>query len=46
MLIQKQYKKNNFTGNLERPENTAIFFTLEKLKEYILNFSQGRARVL
>ena len=35
----------NLTGNLDRDENTAMFF-IEEAKETILNFSQGTLRVL
>ena len=36
----------NFTGNLEDAENTLIFFTIEEVKETILDFSQGTVKVL
>ena len=35
----------NLTGNLDRDENTAMFF-VEEARETILNFSQGTLRVL
>ena len=36
----------NFTRNLDRDENTTIFFITEGAKETILDFSQGTVRVL
>ena len=36
----------NFTANLDRVENTRIYFILEKAKETILNFAQGTVKVL
>ena len=36
----------NFTANLDRAENTRVYFILEKAKETILNFSQGTVKVL
>ena len=33
ILIQKQYKKNSFTGNLDLAGNTTMFFIIEKVKE-------------
>ena len=30
----------DFTGNLDRAENTRIYFILEKAKETVLDFSQ------
>ena len=35
MVIQKQYKKIDFTGNLDQPGNTT-FFINEEAKETIL----------
>ena len=35
----------NFTGNLDRTENTTIFFVMEQAKETIFEFSQGTVRV-
>ena len=48
MLIQKQYKKINFTGNLalDPTANTTMFIIIEKSKETVLNFSQGSVKVL
>ena len=36
----------NFTANLDRVGNTRIYFILEEAKETILDFSQGRVKVL
>ena len=36
----------NFTVNLERQENTTMFFIIEEAKETILDFSQGTVKVL
>ena len=36
----------NFTANLDRAENTAMFVIIEKAKETILDFSQGTVKVL
>ena len=36
----------NFTGNLDRPGNTRIYFILEEAKETILNFAQDAVKVL
>ena len=36
----------NFTANLDRAGNTKIYFTLEEIKETILNFAQGAAKAL
>ena len=35
----------NFTGNLERAENTTMFFVIKEIKE-ILDFPQGTVKVL
>ena len=40
MLIQKQYNR------LEEAGNTTMYFIPEKIKETILDFSQGTVRVL
>ena len=42
MLIQKQYNKQqiNFTRNLERDENTKMFFINKEAKEIVLDFSK------
>ena len=36
----------NFTANLDKAENTRVYFILEEAKETILDFSQGTVRVL
>ena len=35
----------NFTANLERTENTTMFFIIEQVKETNLDFSQGTVKV-
>ena len=42
----KAIQKINFTENLNRPENTKMFFINEEAKETLLDFSQGPMRVL
>ena len=36
----------NFTTNLDRAENTTMFFIIEETKETVLDFSQGTVKVL
>ena len=36
----------NFTANLNRDQNTAMFFIIEEAKETIFEFSQGTVKVL
>ena len=36
----------NFTANLDRDENTTMFFIIEDVKETVLEFSQGTIKVL
>ena len=36
----------NFTANLDRNENTTMFFIIEEAKETVLDFSQGTVKVL
>ena len=36
----------NFTANLDRADNTRIYFILDEAKETISNFSQGTVKVL
>ena len=36
----------NFTANLDRERNTAMFFIFEETKETALDFSQGTVKVL
>ena len=48
MLTEKLYNKIDFTGNLEQAGTTTIFFFFfffEKVKEAVLDFSQGTLRV-
>ena len=35
----------NFTANLDRADNTRIYFILEEVKATILDFSQGTVKV-
>ena len=43
MLIQKQYKKINFTANLDRPGNTAMFFIIEEaIKTHFISHKELR----
>ena len=35
----------NFTANLDRPENTTMFFIIEEAKGNVLDFSQGTVKV-
>ena len=35
-----------FTANLDRAENTTIFFIIEEAKETVLDFSKGTVKVL
>ena len=35
-----------FTGNLDRPGNTTVFFIIEEAKEAILGFSQGSESIV
>ena len=39
-------QKINFTANLDRAGNTAMFFIIEEAKESILDFLQGTVKVL
>ena len=36
----------SFTANLDRAENTTMFFIIEEAKETALDFSQGTVNVL
>ena len=36
----------NFNANLDRADNTTMFFIIEGAKETVLDFSQGTVRVL
>ena len=42
----KVIQQINFTENLDRAGNTRIYFILEEVKETVLDFSQGTAKVL
>ena len=42
----KALQQINFTGNLERTGNITKFFITEEVKETILDFSQGTAKLL
>ena len=42
----KAIQQINFTANLDRDGNTAMFFIIEEAKENILDFSQGTVKVL
>ena len=47
MLIQKQYKKNNFTGNISgNNNNRLIFLIIEEVKGTALDFSHRTVKVL
>ena len=42
----KAMQQINFIGNLQRDENTQMFFIMEKVKETLLDFSKGEVKVL
>ena len=42
----KAIQQINFTVNLDRANNTRIFFILEEAKETVLDVSQGTVEVL
>ena len=42
----KAIQQINFTRNLDRAENTTMFYITEEAKEIILDFLQGVVRVL
>ena len=42
----KAIQQINFTANLDREENTRIYFILEGAKETIFEFPQGTIKVL
>ena len=42
----KAMQRIKFTGNLNRVENTRIYFIIREAKETILDFSQKSARIL
>ena len=39
-------QQSNFTTNLNRAGDTAMFFIIEEAKETVLNFSEGTVKVL
>ena len=41
----KAIQQINFTGNLDRAEGSTLFFTIEKAKETVLDFSKGTVKV-
>ena len=42
----KAMQQINFIGNLQRDENTQMFFIVEEVKETLLDFSKGQVKVL
>ena len=42
----KAIQQISFTANLDRGGNSRIYFSLEKAKETVLDFSQGTVKVL
>ena len=42
----KAMQQINFIGNLQRDENTQMFFIVEEVKETLLDFSKGEVKVL
>ena len=46
MLDPKTMQQINFTGNLERDENTQMFFIIDEINETILDFLKEPVRVL
>ena len=42
----KAVQQISFEGNIERAGNTTMFFIIEEVKETVLDFSQGTAKVL
>ena len=42
---RKATQQINFTGNLNRDRDTAMFFNIEEAKETILDSSQGSVKV-
>ena len=45
-LDRKATQQINFTTNLDRAENTRIYFILEEAKDTVLEFSQGPVKGL
>ena len=44
--VPRAIQQINFTANLERTGNTAMFFIIEEAKETMLDFSHGTVNVL
>ena len=42
----KAIQQINFTGNLDRAEDSTLFFIIEKAKETVSDFSKGTVKVL
>ena len=42
----KTMQQINFTGNLDRPEGSTMFFIIEEAKVIVLAFSKGTVEVL
>ena len=42
----KAMQQINFTGNLDRAEDSTMFFITEEVKETVLDFSNGTVKVL
>ena len=42
----RKTQQNNFTANLDRADDTRVYFILEESKETKLNFTQGTVKVL
>ena len=42
----KAIQQISFTANLDRAENTRLYFILEEAKETIFEFSQGTVNIL
>ena len=42
----KAIQQINFTANLDRKENTRLYFILEESKETVMDFTQGTVKVL
>ena len=42
----KAIKQINFAANLDRAENTRLYFILEEAKETVFEVSQGTVKVL
>ena len=42
----KAIQQINFTGNLDRVEDSTMFLIIEKAKETVLDFSKGAVKVL